>query len=623
VVRASAAALAEGGAPAGGHAEFLAAGPSAIEDYALIGDCVTAALVSRTGSIDWLCWPRFDSAACFAALLGTPENGTWRIAPADPHAKVSRRYQDGSVVLETTFDTAEGTVALVDFMPIGSHCSSVVRLVEGRRGRVDMRTAINLRFDYGRAVPWVTQTPNGDELVAIAGPDLAVLRSPVRLQGEGFTSGAAFTVHEGQTVPFVLSHGPSHYKPPKPLDARAVLAETQRYWARWGRRCTYQGQYEAAVRRSLVTLKALTYHPTGGIVAAPTTSLPEEAGGTRNWDYRFCWLRDATLTLLAFMHSGYFEEAQAWRDWLTRSLAGRPEEAQIMYGIGGERRLTEWVVDWLGGYQGARPVRIGNAAHSQLQLDVYGEVMDALHQGRVAGLAAAPASWQLQKILLDHLETIWRDPDDGIWESRGTPKKYTLSRVMAWVAFDRSIRSAERFGLPADLDRWRKLRDDMHATTCREGFDAGKNSFTQAFGEPALDASLLLIPMVDFLPASDPRVVGTVAAIERELVRDGFVMRYDTHRDGGDGLPPGENSFIACSFWLAQNYAMQDRSGDAERLFERLLAIRNDVGLLSEEYDPRSRRLMGNFPQAFSHIGLIGTALSLAGNGPVAARVNA
>jgi GH15 family glucan-1,4-alpha-glucosidase len=601
------------------HAAFLGTGPAPIEDYALIGDCTTAALVSRSGAIDWLCWPRFDSPACFAALLGTPEHGTWRIAPLAAQPHITRRYLDGSVVLETVFTTRSGEVALTDFMPIGNHASAVVRLVEGRRGRVEMRTVLALRFDYGAAVPWVTQLPDGSGLLAIAGPDAVVLRSPVALHGEGFTSVANFTVHEGQTIPFVLSHGPSHLKPPKPLDPRAELAETLRFWARWGKRCTYRGPYEAAVRRSLVTLKALTYHPTGGIVAAPTTSLPEQLGGQRNWDYRFCWLRDATLTLLAFMHAGFFEEAQVWRDWLHRSIAGRPDQVQIMYGIAGERHLLEWQVDWLPGYQGARPVRIGNAAHAQLQLDVYGEVMDALHHARAGGLAAAPASWDLQRKLLAHLEQIWQEPDEGIWEVRGGRRKFTLSRVMAWVAFDRAIRSAEQFGLPAPLDHWRRLRTEMHATICREGFDAARNTFTQSFGEAPLDASLLLIPLVNFLPPSDPRVLGTVAAIERELLCDGFVLRYDTET-GTDGLPPGEGAFLACSFWLAQNYALQGRRKEAEALFDRLLSLRNDVGLLAEEYDPKAGRQLGNFPQAFSHVALIGTALSLSNGGPVEAR---
>lgn len=608
--------------PVGDAAAFLGSGPAPIEDYALIGDCTTAALVSRAGAIDWLCWPRFDSPACFAALLGSAENGSWRIAPEDPRARTHRQYRDGSVVLETVFTTAEGEAALIDFMPVGNHASSVVRLVEGRRGRVDMRMAFALRFDFGAAVPWVTRLPDGSGITAIAGPDMAVLRTPVPTEGAGFTTVARFTVHEGQTIPFVLSHGPSHVKPPKPIDANAALAETMRFWTRWSRRCTYRGPYEAAVQRSLITLKALTYHPTGGIVAAATTSLPEQIGGPRNWDYRFCWLRDATLTLLAFMHAGYFEEAQAWRDWLHRSVAGRPDQIQIMYGIGGERHLREWEADWLPGYRGSRPVRVGNAAHAQLQLDVYGEVMDALHQARQGGLAAPPASWELERSLLDHLEQIWQEPDEGIWETRGGRRPFTLSRVMAWVAFDRAIRSAENFGLPAPLDQWRRLRREMHAAICREGFDAERNTFTQSFGARELDASLLLIPLVNFLSPYDGRVLGTVAAIERELMADGFVRRYDT-RHGADGLPEGEGAFLACSFWLADNYALQGRRTEAEALFERLLALRNDVGLLAEEYDPQRRCQVGNFPQAFSHVALVGTALVLHDGGPVETRASA
>ncbi len=601
--------------------EFLGSGPAPIADYALIGDCATAALVSRAGAIDWLCWPRFDSAACLCALLGTPDNGSWRLAPADPDANVRRHYLDGSVVLETVFATEAGEAAVTDFMPVGNHASSIVRLVEGRRGKLDMRMALALRFDFGAAVPWVTQLPDGGGISAVAGPEMAVLRTPVPLAGEDFITFADFTVHEGQTVPFVLTHGPSHLRPPKPLDARAVLAETRQFWTRWSRRCRYRGPHREAVLRSLITLKALTYHPTGGIVAAPTTSLPEQIGGPRNWDYRYCWLRDATLTLLAFMHAGYFEEAQAWRDWLHRSVAGRPDQIQIMYGLGGERHLREWEADWLAGYQGSRPVRIGNAAHAQLQLDVYGEVMDALHQAREGGLVAPPASWDLQCGLLDHLEQIWQLPDEGIWEVRGGRRPFTLSRVMAWVAFDRAIRSAEHFGLPAPLDRWRKLHAEMHAIICRDGFDAERNSFVQSFGSKDLDASTLMIPLVNFLPADDPRVLGTVAAVERELMSDGFVLRYDTGR-GADGLPAGEGAFLACSFWLADNYALQGRRDDAEALFRRLLAVRNDVGLLAEEYDPHRGGLVGNFPQAFSHVGLIGTAFALHDGGPVEQRAS-
>ncbi len=590
--------------------------PAAIEDYGLIGDCATAALVSRSGSIDWLCWPRFDSGACFGALLGTPDHGRWLIAPADPAPQVTRAYHDGSVILETVFTTAEGEVSLIDFMPVGHHHSSVVRLVRGRRGRVAMRMELALRFDYGALVPWVTQLPDGSGVSAIAGPDMAVLRTPVPLDGVGLTTVAAFTVGEGDTVAFALTYVPSHLKPPPPLDAVAELARTGAFWTGWSARATIGemapgGAHQLAVKRSLITLKALTYAPTGGIVAAPTTSLPEQLGGPRNWDYRFCWLRDATITLLAFMQAGYFDEAQAWRDWLHRAVAGAPDQLQIMYGIQGERRLTEWEVPWLPGYQGATPVRVGNAAHDQLQLDVYGEVMDALHQARMGGLSSAADDWSLQCRFLDHLENIWEQPDEGMWEVRGGRRPFTFSKVMAWVALDRSIRTAENFGLEAPLERWRVLRDTMHATVCREGYSAAKGSFTQSFGSQSLDASLLLIPMVGFLPPEDPRVRGTLAAVERELLVDGFVLRYRTS-DGADGLPGGEGAFLACSFWLADSYGQQGRRREAHDLFDRLLSLRNDLGLLAEEYDPRAGRQVGNFPQAFSHVALISSAYALA-----------
>lgn len=593
--------------------------PAAIEDYALIGDCTTAALVSRGGAIDWLCWPRFDSGACFAALLGTPDNGSWRIAPADPEAQVHRSYRNGTVILETVFTTAAGEVDVIDFMPVGHANSAVVRIVRGRRGRVEMRMRMALRFDYGAAVPWVTRLADGSGIVAVAGPDMAVLRTPVHLQLAGLTTTASFAVEAGVSIPFVLTHAPSHLKPPKPLDVLVALAETESFWTRWSRRGTYHGPYEQAVQRSLITLKALTYHPTGGIVAAPTTSLPEQLGGNRNWDYRYCWLRDATLTLLAFMQAGYFEEAQAWRDWLQRSVAGSPEQIQIMYGLAGERRLAEWEVPWLPGYQGAAPVRVGNAASAQLQLDVYGEVMDALFQARAGGLATPPESWDLQQALVQRLEEVWQLPDEGIWEVRGGPQHFTFSKVMAWVTLDRAIRDAEGFGLPGPLDRWRARRQEMHDVICARAFDSERNSFVQSFGSRALDASLLMLPLVGFLPPEDARMRGTVAAIERELMPDGFVRRYDTS-GGIDGLPPGEGAFLACSFWLVENYVLQGRREEARALFERLLALRNDVGLLAEEYDPRTGRQMGNFPQAFSHVALVGSALALGGGTAVRAR---
>ena len=593
--------------------------PPPIEDYALIGDCSTAALVSKAGSIDWLCWPRFDGGACLAALLGTSENGYWRIAPAAPGARVRRAYRDGSPVLETVFETDEGSVALIDFMPLGAGNSSVVRIVEGRGGRVQMAMALVLRFDYGISVPWVTRLDDGSGLRVIVGPDMVVLRTDVELRGEDMTTRADFTVGQGERACFAMTHGPSHLPPPPAVDAAAALAATEAAWSDWIGRGTYQGPYVEPVQRSLITLKALTYVPTGGIVAAPTTSLPEMLGGQRNWDYRFCWLRDATLTLLALLHAGYADEARDWREWLHRAIAGSPEQVQIMYGLGGERRLSEWEVPWLPGYQGAKPVRIGNAAAGQLQLDVYGEVMDALFQSHKSGLALPEDSWSFQENMVEHLETIWEQPDEGIWEVRGGAQNFTYSKVMAWVALDRAVRSAEEWGLAGPLDRWRALRDKMHETICREGFNSAKGTFVQAFGGSTLDASLLQLPLVGFLPNDDPRVLATVAAIERELTHDGFVLRYRTE-EGGDGLPPGEGVFLACSFWLADNMVLQGRQNDARALFERLLDLRNDVGLLSEEYDPRARRLVGNFPQAFSHIGLVGTAMNLQNFGPAHTR---
>jgi GH15 family glucan-1,4-alpha-glucosidase len=587
--------------------------PARIEDYALIGDCTTSALVSRGGSIDWLCWPRFDSAACFAALLGTSDHGRWLIAPARPARKIRRHYRDGSLVLETVFTTDSGEVAVVDFMPIGQRNSSIVRVVEGRHGHVDMEMSLALRFDYGLTVPWVRRLERSGGICAVAGPDQVVLRSPVPTEGRGLSTGASFRVTAGTSLAFSLTHAASHLHPPPPVDPSAVLRETELFWSRWSERGTYKGPYAAAVKRSLITLKALTYHPTGGIVAAPTTSLPEQLGGSRNWDYRYCWLRDATLTLLAFMENGYYNEAQAWRDWLHRSIAGSPSQTQIMYGLAGERRLDEWSVPWLPGYQGAAPVRIGNAAAGQLQLDVFGEVLNALHQARVGGLGSPPQSWELETALVEHLETIWEQPDEGIWETRGGRQHFTFSKAMAWVAVDRALRSAEAFHLPARREHWQALRQRMHDEICEKGFNKELNSFTQVFGGRELDASLLLLPIVDFLPADDPRIIGTVAAIESRLMRDGFVLRYDTD-DSKDGLPPGEGAFLACSFWLAYAYARQGRAEDARHLFDRLLALCNDVGLLAEEYDPRAQRQTGNFPQAFSHIALIGTAFALQDN---------
>ena len=596
--------------------------PLRIEDYALIGDCATAALVGRNGAIDWICWPRFDSAACFAALLGDERNGSWQIAPHDPSATVTRSYHDGTMVLETVFETATGSVAIIDFMPLGGENSSVVRLVEGRRGEVEMHTAFAIRFDYGVSVPWVTRLDEPDHhaaICAIVGPDRVVLRTPVRLHGHGMAHTANFTARAGERVEFVLTHNPSHLPAPPPIDAGAALTRTQQEWRAWSTKCTYHGRWRAQVERSLLTLKALSFTPTGGIVAAPTTSLPEELGGARNWDYRFCWLRDATLTLLALMHAGYYDEAAAWRDWLHRSIAGSAEQLQIMYGLGGERRLAEWEVPWLPGYQGASPVRVGNAASGQVQLDVYGELMDALSNARSGGIVEPATSWSLQVEILEHLETIWNQDDEGIWEVRGGRKPFTFSKVMAWVAMDRAVHDMEHWNLSGPLERWRALRDEIHATTCSRGFDPAINSFTQVFGSPELDASLLLIPLVGFLPASDPRVKGTVAAIEKDLLIDGFVRRYRTE-SGQDGLSGTEGVFLACSFWLADNYELAGRHHEARELFERLSGLANDVGLLSEEYDPKQQRLVGNFPQAFSHIAVIATALHLDGTGPIKKR---
>jgi GH15 family glucan-1,4-alpha-glucosidase len=588
--------------------------PCRIEDYALIGDCETAALVGRDGSIDWLCWPRFDSDACFAALLGAPEHGRWLVAPAEGTVReVARRYRGDTLVLETRFETEGGAVTLVDFMPPRGTASDIVRLVVGERGRVAMRTELVVRFGYGAAVPWVTRAVDRGvtTLVAIAGPDMVVLRTPVALRGRRLATAGSFEVAAGETVPFVLTYKSSHLPPPDAVDPVTALAETEAFWGEWAGRCrATDGEWSDAVTRSLVTLKALTYAPTGGIVAAPTTSLPEQLGGGRNWDYRFCWLRDATLTLLAFMNAGYYDEARAWRDWLLRAVAGAPAQTQIMYGIAGERRLTEWEVPWLPGYEGAKPVRIGNGAHGQLQLDVYGEVMDALHQARRGGLPQNEAAWALQRALLDHLETVWERPDEGIWEVRGLPRHFTYSKVMAWVAFDRAVKDVEDLGLEGPVERWRELRERVRADVCANGYDEGLGSFVQSYGSRELDASLLLLPTVGFLEASDPRFRGTVEAIERTLLVDGFVLRYDTGA-ADDGLPAGEGAFLACSFWLADAYLLLGREDDARRLFGRLLALRNDVGLLAEEYDSRAGRLVGNFPQAFSHIALVDTAHNL------------
>jgi GH15 family glucan-1,4-alpha-glucosidase len=583
-----------------------------IEDYALIGDCQTAALVGSNGSIDWLCWPRFDSPACFAALVGTPENGYWKIGPEGPEVRARRAYRPHTLILETEFETAEGAVTLIDFMPVRSAQSDLVRIVVGRRGRVAMRSEGVLRFDYGASVPWVSLGSDRKSLRAVAGPDAALLCSPVPLENRHGKTLASFDVGEGETFAFVLTHTASHLEVPHRVDPAQALAATEAYWKEWSGRCTVGGRWADAVCRSLITLKALTYAPTGGIVAAPTTSLPEKIGGVRNWDYRYCWLRDATLTLLALMDAGYYDEAREWRAWLVRAVAGAPDQMQIMYGIAGERRLPELEIPWLAGYEGSEPVRIGNGAATQLQLDIYGELIDTLYQACKAGLAGDDVAWDVQRALLKHLEKAWIEPDHGLWEVRGPPRHFTYSKVMAWVAFDRAVKMVESLGMSGPVERWHELRRRIHVDVCRRGFNRKRNAFVQSYGSSELDASLLLIPLTGFLPSDDPRVLATVEAIRRELTVDGLVMRYRTH-DAIDGLPPGEGVFLACSFWLCDNLCMQGRWDEAEKLFERLVGLVNDVGLLAEEYDPIAKRFLGNFPQAFSHVGLVNTAMNLSG----------
>jgi len=593
--------------------------PSHIEDYALIGDCHTAALAARDGSIDWLCVPRFDSGACFAALLGRPEHGRWLLAPANGVRACRRRYRPGTLVLETEYETDDGAVTLVDCMPPRRDTPALVRLVVGTRGRVAMRMQLIIRFDYGSIVPWVRRAEGGG-IWAIAGPDALALDTPVETRGEDLTTVAEFAVSAGERVPFVLHWHPSHATRPERIDAERAISSTERWWQTWSSRCSFQGPWRDPVVRSLITLKALTYAPTGGIVAAPTTSLPEQLGGTRNWDYRFCWLRDATFTLYALMISGFADEARAWREWLLRAVAGDPSQIRTLYGVGGERWLPELELEWLPGYEGAAPVRIGNQAHRQFQLDVFGEVMDSLHVERRFGSDRDENTWHVQRVLLDFLETVWQHPDEGIWEVRGPRQHFTHSKVMAWVAVDRMVKAVEHFGMDGPVERWRQLRAEIHRDVCRNGFDATRNTFVQSYGSRHLDASLLMIPLVGFLRPHDPRVRGTVEAIERELLHDCFVRRYSTD-SGIDGLPPGEGAFLACTFWLADNLTLLGRSDDARRLFERLLQLRNDVGLLSEEYDLVTKRSLGNFPQAFSHVALVNTASNLSrAAGPAAQR---
>ena len=583
-----------------------------IEDYALIGNTHTAALVGRHGSIDWLCMPRFDSGACFAALLGTPDNGRWLLAPAAEAKTVRRKYRGDTLVLETEYELAGGErVALIDFMPICEHDGRIdlIRIVEGRSGVVPMRMEAVFRFDYGRIVPWVRRREYG--LSAVAGPDALQLRTPVPMRGENLKTVASFRVTEGERIPFTLTWYPSHLPESGTRHPLKSLDDTEEYWRQWSARCHDGGQWRPQVIRSLITLKALTYSPTGGIVAAPTTSLPEWIGSVRNWDYRYCWLRDATFTLYALLSSGYSDEATAWCAWLLRAIAGQPAQTQIMYGIAGERRLTEFEAPWLPGYENSRPVRIGNAAHDQFQLDVYGEILDVFHTAQRYGFNLGDDAWRVARVLMNFVEQHWRDPDEGIWEVRGPRRHFTHSKVMAWVAADRAVKAVERYGHEGPVDQWRALRDTIHADVCRNAFSIDLNAFVQYYGANTLDASVLMMPLVGFLPAHDPRIVGTVEAVQRDLMDEGLVRRYSTDNPGVDGLPPGEGAFLPCTFWLADNLAMMGRYDEARAIFERLLGLCNDVGLLSEEYDPRAKRQLGNFPQAFTHVFLINTAHNL------------
>jgi GH15 family glucan-1,4-alpha-glucosidase len=579
--------------------------PLPIENYALVGDCHTAALVGSDGSIDWLCLPRFDSGACFAALLGGPEHGHWLLAPFAEPRRVQRRYRGESLILETDFDTDEGSVRVIDFMPLSDHRWDIVRIVEGLSGRVRMRMDLRARFDYGSIVPWVHQS--GGKLLLTAGPDTLELTAFVAVEGENMKTVADFSVNAGERQSFVLNYRPSHTDPRAAIDAEQALTETEGWWEEWSGKCSYRGRWRESVLRSLITLKALTYKPTGGLIAAPTTSLPEQPGGVRNWDYRYCWLRDATFTLNALLLAGYEDEAAAWREWLLRAVAGSPDDLQILYGVTGVRRLDEYEVTWLPGYEKSVPVRLGNAAATQFQLDVYGEVMDTLHLARAAGVPPEPEAWKVQVAVLKFLESHWELPDDGLWEVRGPRRYFTHSKIMAWVAFDRAIKDAEQDSLEGPIERWRQLRDAIHTQVCENGFDPNSNSFVQSYDSTHLDASLLLIPQVGFLPADDPRVVGTIAAIERSLVVDGLVKRYSTATKV-DALPPGEGTFLPCSFWLADSYLLSGRRQEGEALFERLLSLSNDVGLFAEEYDPHAKRMLGNFPQALTHMALVNTA---------------
>jgi len=581
-----------------------------IEDYALIGDLQTAALVSRAGSIDWCCFPRFDSGACFAALLGDPSHGRWLVAPATRVRRSYRRYRTDTLILESIFETDEGAVRVIEFMPPRGMAPDIVRIVEGLDGSVPMRSELVIRFDFGHIVPWVRRVDHAR--VATAGPDALCFRTPVEVRGEDMRTVSEFTVAPGERIPFVLTWFPSHEEPPEAIDPERALSDTESYWLDWAGRSDHEGDYHEEIHQSLLVLKALTYAPTGGIAAAPTTSLPELIGGVRNWDYRFCWLRDATLTLLAMLNTGYREEAEAWRQWLLRAVAGDPADLQIMYGIAGERRLDERELEWLPGYEQSRPVRVGNAASTQLQLDVYGNVLEAIYQTHVHGGAADEPAWSLMLKLLGWLEAGWRKEDAGIWEVRGPARHFTHSKVMAWVAFDRAVRMHEEFGRRGPIERWRALRDEIHAEVLARAWNDEQQAFTQSFGSDELDASVLLMPLVGFLPATDERLISTVEAIRRELTVDGLVLRYRPQEDGDvDGLPVGEGVFLPCSFWLAQVLALQGKLDEGRELFERLLDLRNDVGLLSEEYDPVAGRQLGNFPQAFTHLALVNTAIVL------------
>ena len=583
--------------------------PGKIEDYAIIGDRGTAALVGRDGSIDWLCLPRFDSQACFAALLGGPENGRWLLGPKTQPLHVRRKYRDGTLILETEFETRDGVVAVIDCMQRRDGVHDVMRLVEGREGCVEMRMELCIRFNYGEIIPWVVRLPDG-RLHAVAGPNRLTLSTPVAHRGEDLKTVAEFQVPKGAQIPFMMTWDESWRPIEDPPDLHSTLDSVERRWKKWSDRCTVSGEYREAVLRSLLTLRGLEDGGTGGIAAAATTSLPESIGGQRNWDYRYCWLRDSTFTLYALLESGYHDEARAWRDWLMRTVAGSPEKMQIMYGMAGERRLPEYELPHLAGYMGSKPVRVGNAASGQLQLDVYGEVLDSLYQSRRAGLVSSTDIWDMEVALAKRLETLWHEPDEGIWEVRGGPRHFTWSKIMAWVAFDRVVRTMEEFGARGPLDEFRRVRQEVRDEIESKGFDSGLNSFVQSFGSRELDATMLLIPMVGFLKADDPRVIGTVAQVEKRLLKDGFVRRYETETNV-DGMADEEGVFLACSFWLADAYVLQGRLDEARELFGRLLKLRNDVGLLSEEYDAEGKRFVGNFPQAFSHVALVNTALNI------------